>query len=314
MRSLGLIVVAGAVVCTNAQEQPPARFGVAVEGVQVDVQVMRRGRPVAGLGATDFELRDNGVAQTIASVTRDDIPLDLFLVLDASASVAGELRRALSEAARIALETLATPDRVSLLTFTHRLTEAAQLSSDRGAVLEAIDAMGASGATSLFDAVYAALMRREDSPRRALVIVFTDGYDSSSWLPPSAVVDVAKQTDAVVYGVTLASAERVRRRETVARSGPELLAGQMIVTRSAGRQEPPPFLGEIAAMTGGRVLHASNPAKLRGLFEQAVREMKTRYVLSYTPHGVAREGWHTLDVRLTRRAGDITARKGYFVP
>jgi hypothetical protein len=42
--------------------------------------------------------------------------------------------------------------------------------------------------------------------------------------------------------------------------------------------------------------------------------MKTRYVLSYTPRGVAREGWHTLDVRLTRRAGDITARKGYFVP
>ena len=38
MRSLGLIVVAGAVVCTNAQEQPPARFGVAVEGVQVDVE------------------------------------------------------------------------------------------------------------------------------------------------------------------------------------------------------------------------------------------------------------------------------------
>lgn len=313
MRSLGLIVVAGAVVCTNAQEQPPARFGVAVEGVQVDVQVMRRGRPVAGLGATDFELRDNGVVQTIASVTRDDIALDLFLVLDASASVAGELRRALSEAARIVLETLATPDRVSLLTFTHRLTEAAGLSSDRGAVLKAIDAMGASGATSLFDAVYAALMLREDSPRRALVIVFTDGYDSSSWLPPSAVVDVAKQTDAVVYGVTLASAERVRG-ETVARSGPELLAGQMIVTRSAGRQEPPPFLGEIAAMTGGRVLHASNPAKLRGLFEQAVREMKTRYVLSYTPHGVAREGWHTLDVSLTRRAGAITARKGYFVP
>ena len=313
MRSLGLIVVAGAVVCTNAQEQPPARFGVAVEGVQVDVQVTRRGRPVAGLTASDFELRDNGVVQTIASVTRDDIPLDLFLVLDASASVAGELRRARSEAARIALETLATPDRVSLLTFTHRLTEVARLSSDRERVLKAIDAMGASGATSLFDAVYAALMLREDSPRRALVIVFTDGYDSSSWLPPSAVLDMAKQTDAVVYGVTLASAERVRR-ETVARSGPELLAGQMIVTRSAGRQEPPPFLGEIATMTGGRVLHASNPAKLRGLFGQAVREMKSRYVLSYAPHGVAREGWHTLDVRLTRRAGDITARKGYFVP
>lgn len=313
MRALAPIVVAGAAVCAIAQEQPPARFGVNVEGIRVDVQVMRRGRPVAGLASGDFELRDNGVVQKIESVTRDDIPLDLLLVLDASASVAGEPHRALSEAARIALEALATSDRVSLLTFTHRLSAAGPLSSDRGAVLAAIDSMGASGATSLFDAVYAALVLREGSPRRALVIVFTDGHDSSSWLAPAAVLDVAKQTDAVVYGVTLAPPESVRS-ETVARSGPELLAGPLIVTRPSGQQEPPPFLSEIASMTGGRVLHASNPAKLRGLFEQAVREMKTRYVLSYTPRGVTREGWHTLDVRLVGRTADVTARRGYFVP
>lgn len=312
MRSLALAALAGTVLCASAQQTPP-RFGINVDGVQVDVQVTRRGRPVAGLGAPDFELRDNGVVQRIDGVTREDVPLDLFLVLDASASVAGEPLRELSNAARIAAQALAPSDRIALLTFTHRLDEAARLSKDRGAVLAAIDGMGASGATALFDAVYAALLLREDANSRALVIAFTDGHDSSSWLLPSAVLDVAKQTDAVVYGVTLAPKEPARAA-SVARSGPDLLAGQLIISRPAHPYEPPAFLEDVASVTGGRVFHTANPRKLRDLFEQAVREMKTRYVLSYVPQGVAREGWHALDVKLTRRAGDVTARRGYFVP
>jgi hypothetical protein len=78
--------------------------------------------------------------------------------------------------------------------------------------------------------------------------------------------------------------------------------------------QPPAFLEEISSLTGGRVFHTSAPGRLRDLFEQTVREMKSRYVLSYTPQGVARDGWHALDIRLTRRAGEITARRGYFVP
>ena len=77
---------------------------------------------------------------------------------------------------------------------------------------------------------------------------------------------------------------------------------------------PPPFLAEVSSLTGGRVFHTSTPQKLQELCGTAVREMKARYVLSYTPQGVAREGWHTIEVRLTRRTGEVTARRGYFVP
>jgi hypothetical protein len=62
------------------------------------------------------------------------------------------------------------------------------------------------------------------------------------------------------------------------------------------------------------VLRTSRIGTLRDLFAQALREMKTRYILSYTPRGVPREGWHALEVKLTRREGDVTARRGYFVP
>jgi Ca-activated chloride channel family protein len=233
-------------------------------------------------------------------------------VLDASASVAGQPLRELSNAARIAADALGSSDRISLLTFTHRVSLAAQLSTDRGPILAAIEGMRAAGATSLFDAVYAALVLRSGATSRALVIAFTDGYDSSSWLPPSAVLHVAEQTDAVVYGVTLAPREPARA-PSFSRLGSDVLTGRAVVSTALPTDEPPAFLDEISSITGGRVFHTANPQKLGDLFRQAVREMKSRYVLSYTPRGIERGGWHSLAVKLTRRTGDVTARRGYYV-
>lgn len=307
------MVLAAAAVGAAGQEQRPA-ISVKVDGVQIDVQVTRRGRPVAGLRLDDFELRDNGVVQRIESVTRGDVPLDVFLVLDSSRSVEGERLEALAAAARIAVNTLAPQDRIALLTFSHRLSGPARLSSERAAVLTAIDRMTASGATSLLDALYAALVLRDSSPYRALVIVFTDGHDTSSWLPPSAILDVAKQTDAVVYGVTLATAQPKRDPIILPPTGAELLAGVVVPPGPTGRGQATSFLQELAAVTGGRLLDTAEPRRLRELFAQAVREMKTRYVLSYTLEGVPRAGWHALTVNLTRHKADVAARRGYVVP
>jgi VWFA-related protein len=311
---LRAIIVAVAAAGAARQERPPT-FSVQVDGVRVDVQVTRRGRPLAGLGREDFELRDNGVVQTVDSVTREDVPLDLVLVLDTSGSVAGERLEALAAAARLAVNTLQPQDRIALLTFGHRLSGPARLSSDKAAVLAAIDRMpAASGATSLVDALYAALVLRQASPHRALIVVFTDGYDTSSWLPPSAVLNLARQTDAVVYAVALADSEPTRDSLIAMRSGSELMAGGVASPKPPSRAAAPDFLEELTAQTGGRVLGTSEPRKLRNLFSQAVRDMKTRYVLSYMPQGVKRDGWHALTVQLTRQKAEVTARRGYFIP
>lgn len=309
-----VLLFAGA-ACLVAQEQRPT-FGVKVEGVQVDVLVTQRGRPVAGLTADDFELRDNGVVQRIDSVAREDVALDVFLVLDASGSVAGEPLASLTAAARIAIDTLPPQDRVALLTFTHRLGGPTRLSADKAAVRSAIGRIVASGSTSLLDALYAALVLRHDSPNRVLVIAFTDGLDTSSWLLPSMVLDLAKQTDVVVYGVALARDE-AKQAQFGTRSpggGIDLTIPMTLSAPPAEQRQPPAVLEEIASAAGGRVLRTSDPRRLRDLFAQALGEMKTRYVLSYSPRDVRREGWHTLDVSLTRRKADVTARRGYFVP
>ena len=103
------------------------------------------------------------------------------------------------------------------------------------------------------------------------------------------VLDLARRTDVVVYANELERGSRKAPNE-------------------------PLFLEELAATTGGRVLRTGDMGTLRDLFAQAVREMKTRYILTYAPRGVVREGWHTLEVTLARGAGDVTARRGYLVP
>ena len=67
----------------------PQIYRVAVDGVRVDVLVSDGKRSVRGLTAADFELRDRGVVQTIDSVSFEDVPLSVMLVLDTSSSVRG---------------------------------------------------------------------------------------------------------------------------------------------------------------------------------------------------------------------------------
>ena len=66
--------------------QTPA-FSSNVESVRVDVLVAQNGKPVKGLRPEDFELRDNGVLQTVDLVSDEEIPLNVVMALDMSASL-----------------------------------------------------------------------------------------------------------------------------------------------------------------------------------------------------------------------------------
>ena len=180
--ALGCCAAIGAPSAVGTQRPQP--FRAAVDAVRVDVLVTDRNRPVAGLTAADFILLDNGVPQQIEAIHFEDVPVSMLLALDASASVAGSPLMDLKEAARAALETLDSGDRAALLTFSAELTLRADWSNDRNQVMRAIADTRAGGGTSLSDAAYAAMTIRDAEPgRRALVLLFTDGDDTTSWLP-----------------------------------------------------------------------------------------------------------------------------------
>jgi len=277
-----LAVVALLLSCPllNAAAQNPT-FSSKVEAIRVDVLVTDRGKPVLGLGRGDFEIFDNGVGQQVDLVSFDQQPLNVILTLDMSDSVVGDRLANLRDAGRGVLDGLKTGDRAALVTFSHAVSLGADLTVDLARVRSALDQARPSGYTSVVDACFAGMMLGESDAGRALVIVFSDGLDTSSWLAPEAVLEIAKRSDAVVYAV------------------------------SAGPDQDGGFLRELAEQTGGRLFEVESTKKLSAIFVQVLEEFRRRYVLSYSPRGVSADGWHQLTVRVKGRDATVKARPGY---
>lgn len=255
-------------------------FRSSVDAVTVDVSVMRDGVAVAGLQAADFQLEDNGARQELSSVTQDSVPLHVSLVLDTSASVSGERLNRLTYAANALLDHLRAEDRTSLITFSQEVrlrTSEAALHSETRAALEGL--VG-TGSTSLRDGVQLALSLTANARTRSLLLVFSDGADTMSWLSEEDVLDTARRSAGVVH-----------------------------VVRFNGNE----FLDRIADATGGRSWAAQSDTQLAQLFTQALEEMRARYVLTYTPARTPAKGWHAIKVSLKDRGSVVTARPGYFV-
>jgi VWFA-related protein len=258
-------------------------FSTRREVVRVDVLVTQRGRPIAGLTANDFEVRDNGVIQTIELARLESIPLNVVLAFDLSRSVAGGRLAHLKQAGRAVLEALDPDDRVALLTFSHEITLTQALTNDTARIRSALDRLEGRGDTALVDGLYASILVGEAEGGPSLVIVFSDGMDTASWLPRSSVLDTVRRSDVVVYGVTTEP------------------------SRDAA------FLRDVAEATGGDSLEVRSTAELARTFVAIFDEFRYRYLLTYTPEGVDQDGWHELKVRVKRRGATVAAaRPGYF--
>jgi Ca-activated chloride channel family protein len=300
-------VSAVAVLIAYATLSPAAQqFKSGTVGVRVDVLVTSGQQLVRGLQASDFELRDEGVLQALTQVDVEEIPLNLILVFDTSGSMAGPRMRALLDASGSLLDGLRQRDRVALLSFSSRVRLLAPLTPSRQQIRGALAMLTARGATSLRDAAFAGLALREADPGRTLLLVFSDGADTSSWLRAPAVLESARRTDAVVYGIGIALPQY---SAIVLRDSNGAVTRRNVVTtvREAGK-----FLQRLTEETGGRVLFANSNQDLRGTFARTLSEFRDRYVLSYSPTGVSPTGWHQISVKLKTKAGTVTARRGYF--
>lgn len=169
----------------------------------------------------------------------------------------------------------------ALVTFSDTADLRSDLTADVAAVKRALSKTGTGGGTALADAAYAGLVVAESAPGRALLVVFTDGVDTSSWLDPDGVMEAAKRSEVVVYGV------------------------------SAGMPRKADFLRRLSQLTGGTLHQVERTEDLAGVFLGVLAEFRERYLLTYTPRGVTREGWHRIEVRVKTRRATVRARAGY---
>ncbi len=273
-------VAAAVVAATAVVRTQDVTFSSKVEAVRVDVLVTADGRTVRGLGPADFDVRDNGVPQQIDLVSFEQVPLNVVLALDMSDSVAGDRLARLRSAGGALLGGLRQDDQAALVTFSQAVRLYAPLSRDVTLLRESLARASGEGTTSLIDGVYTGIQIGESDAGRALLVVFSDGLDTASWLGADTVLDAAKRADVVAYAVAVRSPAR------------------------------PEFLQDLTSFTGGRLFEVDKTEKLDAIFVGILQEFRQRYLVSYTPRGVAKGGWHRLDVRV-KRGGTVKARPGY---
>ncbi len=294
MRALACLAAIVIVAASGGAAQPTFRAGVDV--VRIDVSVMNGIVPVAGLNKENFAITDNGVPQTVESISMDTVPLDLTLVLDTSGSLAGERLTNLITAAIGLVKTLQVDDAASLLTFSDPVRLAVPSTRDRQPVLDALSKLQAEGSTSLNDAIFFGLQMRPGEPgdARQVMLVFSDGRDTASWLTGADALEATRRAGVLVHVI-------------------ELVQDQYIGVSSGNQPRPSEFLRELASAGGGRRWFAKSARDLRQLFGTALHELRARYLITYYPSNVSREGWHDVTVTLKGARGDVTARPGYFV-
>src|SRR5438105_12062986 len=107
---MGLAVLAlGVAHHCLADDNPVFRSDVSL--VRVDVSVVDRdNRAVTGLRAYDFVLRESGRVQPIRNFASEEMPIDLLMLLDVSASMRPHVQR-IADATHQALRVLRDDDR-----------------------------------------------------------------------------------------------------------------------------------------------------------------------------------------------------------
>lgn len=282
-RRLAFIATYILLLTSLADAQMPT-ISVRTDEVRVDVLVSDHGKPVLDLKASDFDVRDNGVKQEIRYAGARQIPTSVILVLDMSGSVVGESHVHLKNAGDTLLSGLKNDDLAALITFSYSLKLDAPLTADIPLVREALNGTipSPSGTTSLIDAAYAGVIYAEAEADRPLLILFSDGLDTSSHLKDASVFDSARRSDVTVYAV---SVDQLKDRK---------------------------FLRELCKISGGNFFEIESTEDIGAVFVRILDEFRQRYLLTYTPEGVDKSGWHELEVRVKNRSHDrILARPGY---
>jgi Ca-activated chloride channel family protein len=267
-------------------------FRSAVAGVRIDVSVMNGITPVAGLTRDNFVLVDNGVPQTLESVLVEDVPLNLTLVLDTSASMRGDRMQQLIRATKTLVTALHADDQAAVLTFSEPVRLGVAATRDKMQLLDTLNSLKATGATALNDAVFLGLqLRPTGAPDSTpVLLVFSDGHDNASWLRHAPLIEAVRRSSMLLHVIELLSPDY----------NPSV--------------RPSDLLRDLAKAGGGRHWAAQKASDLNDLFDKALNELRARYLLTYSPSGVDRAGWHEVKVSLKNARGDVTARPGYFVP
>jgi len=286
----------------------PAFFAVRAPAqstnIRVDVRLVHmlvtvkdaNGQLMGSLNKEDFTVYDNGVKQDVALFERQtEQPLSVALMIDTSASVGIELRYELDSAAKF-LKTLIgegnPQDAAALYTFDWRTTMLRSFTRRYALLEQALRQIKTTGGTAMYDAIYLVARELEDRDGRHVMVIVTDGGDTTSNKDFHEALNSAQRADAIMYPVIVVP---------IASS-----AGRNVGGENA--------LASLAAGTGGRVFTPSSAPELDRAFADILRELRTQYLIGFYPKNVppTRDRFHILKVAVSDKNLRVITRTGYY--
>jgi len=300
---------------SQQQEQAPppaAQLKVSVNVVDIYAVVHDKKRLVPDLTQGDFAVTEDNIPQTIKYFSKQtDTPLTLVLAVDTSPSQGRVLPGEQAASKLFASEVLRPKDAFAVIHFDVDVELLQDFTSDLGYLDRAIDETQINGggggpmpgtfpttggATHLYDAVYLAShdMLSNESGRKVIILV-TDGEDEGSKLTVNQGLDAAQKADVIIYSI--------------------LLADRGFYMRGGLGYGGEGVLNKLSSETGGRVIRASNSRDTSAAFEEIAKELRTQYLLGYTPSNKNSDGsFRHIKVHMTQGNYSVQARRGYYAP
>ena len=306
MKTLVLVLVCAAGATGAFGQDSPATFRGGVDLVALNVVVVDpRQQFVGGLSAGNFAVYEDGVQQDVSFFASAELPLDLAILLDTSASMHDKIATA-QKAAVGFVSALRPVDRLLVMDIKDSSRILTPLSHDLEAAKGAILATSATGSTALYNGLYLTLREMirqkpagQDLRRQALVLL-SDGDDTTSIVAYDDVMELAKQAGISIYTIMLRSSQFDSQ---MARRGPETSKSEYGIKA-------------LAQETGGRSFLALDINDLAGVYQTIGQELASQYAIGYMPTNQRRDGaYRRVSVRIVDRANaQPRTRAGYLAP
>ncbi len=246
-------------------------------------------RLVPELTIDDFEILDNDKPQPIVVFDNKIQPITVIVMLDTSGSMTMTLDL-LKRAAEQFLIRLLPADRARVGAFNDKIELSARYTNNRDELISDVRDLDFGNGTRLWDAIATSLDELKGVEGRRVILVFTDGDDTSSKVGLGRVSDRARDEDVMVYAIGLES---------------EYFDGQRLV-----RSKPDRGLRRIAEETGGGYFELRKTADLGATFTRVAQELHSQYALAFEAKQLDGKV-HKLAVRMKQPGMSARARKSY---
>lgn len=261
---------------------------VTVDAVELYTSVTDKGKPVNHLQASNFKVFEDGEIQTIQGFEYvKNLPINVGLLIDTSASMLESLREAEQAALKFLDYSIAQKDRAFIVSFDNEPYLLSKLTGRKDKLVRSLSGLRAEGSTALYDAVVYGLYQFTAVKGKKALVILSDGKDTASKFDFDTLLEYVRKSGIAIYGIGLKI------------SGTDL--------------EVKYKLNKIAQITGGQTFYVDSASNLEGVYRQINEDLRAQYLLTYySSNNENRDRWRKVEIKVEPTNLQARTISGYY--